>query len=90
MLYIKEFEERDMFLLWSKLFFFLLEEKEIGEGCIDEVRVFPGKGDEVQTLPSGVTSSPECFRLFQVPWHLIVWLDGKHVKCYPEDKATYG
>lgn len=79
-----------MFFFWSKFFFFILKEKEIGEGGIDEVRMLPSEGNEVQTLSSRVTSTPECFRLFQLPWHLVVWLDRQHVEGHPGNKVTQG
>lgn len=71
-LYIKELEEGNMFFFWTKFFFFILKEEEVGEGGINQVRMLPGEGDEVQTLPSRITTTPECLRLFQLPWHLIV------------------
>lgn len=86
--YIKEIKEGNVLLLWSILLFFLFEEKEVSEGGIDEVRMCPGQGNEVQTLPARVSATPKCLGLLHVPRHTIVGLDGQHVKSHPKNKTT--
>lgn len=60
----------------------MLEKEEIGEGCIQHVRVSPSQFNQLQTLSPAVPAPPERLTYLLLPWWTCVSLNRHHVQTH--------
>lgn len=63
----------------------VFEEEEVGESSVDHVGVSPRQLDQLQTLLSTVSASPEGCGVLLRPRRPCVGLHGHHVQTYSVD-----
>lgn len=83
--HLEKVKERDVFDQRPVEALIVFEEEEVGESSVDHVGVSPRQLDQLQTLLSTVSASPEGCGVLLRPRRPCVGLHGHHVQTYSVD-----